>query len=134
VRAVRLTEAGERKHPQFHDEPVPTPGRHDVLIRVHAASLNFRDQSILDGKYGGGIKTNGVPLSDGAGEVVAVGSDVTRAKVGDRVTANCAVHYIGGPNLLEYQSNSIGMTIDGILAEHASTITAEMGINRTLPE
>jgi NADPH:quinone reductase-like Zn-dependent oxidoreductase len=87
-------------------------------MRVHAASLNFRDQAILRHQYGGPVKENVVPLSDGAGEVVAVGPDVTRVKIGDRVTANCAVHWIGGSYLPEYQSNSIGMTIDGMLSDH----------------
>lgn len=118
MKAVRLTSNGDHRDPTLQDEPTPTPGRDDVLIRVHAASLNFRDQAILSAQYRGPVKTHGVPLSDGAGEVVAVGPGVTRVRVGDRVTANCAVHWVGGPNLAEYQANSIGMTIDGMLAEH----------------
>ncbi|MEV0544523.1 zinc-dependent alcohol dehydrogenase family protein [Nocardia salmonicida] len=119
MKAVRLIAIGDRKDPTLRSEPTPTPGREDVLIRVHAASLNFRDQSILTGHYRGPLKSNGVPLSDGAGEVVAIGSDVTRVKVGDRVTANCNVHWIGGPRLAEYRASAIGMTTDGMLAEHA---------------
>lgn len=118
MKAVRLTPSGEHLEPTLHDEPTPTPGRHDVLVRVHAASLNFRDHAVLANQYRGPVKTNGVPLSDGAGEVVAVGSEVSRVKVGDRVTANCNVHWIGGPNLFEYRATSIGRTIDGMLAEH----------------
>ena len=118
MKAVRLTMLGDSSGLKLHDEPLPTPGRQEVLIRVHAASLNFRDQAILTGQYPGSVKKNGVPLSDGAGEVVAVGSDVTRAKVGDRVSASCSVHWIGGPYLPEYQTSSVGMTIDGMLADH----------------
>jgi NADPH:quinone reductase-like Zn-dependent oxidoreductase len=99
------------------DEPLPTLGKRDVLIRVHASSLNYRDQAVLDGIYGG--RTDAVvPVSDGAGEVVAVGEDVTRTKVGDRVAASCFEHWIGGPYLHEYQSSSVGFTHDGWLAEH----------------
>ncbi|MEU1984475.1 NAD(P)-dependent alcohol dehydrogenase [Nocardia sp. NPDC019395] len=120
MKAVRLTPEGDRKKPELRDEPVPVPERQEVLIRVHAASLNFRDQAILAGQYPGSVRAEGIPLSDGAGEVVAVGSDVTRVKVGDRVAANCAVHWIGGPHLPEYQSASVGMTIDGMLAEYVT--------------
>ena len=57
---------------------VPEPGEQQLLIRVHAASLNFRDQAIVTGNYFGGVlKRDTVPLSDGAGEVVAVGRNVT---------------------------------------------------------
>jgi NADPH:quinone reductase-like Zn-dependent oxidoreductase len=117
LKAVRWT-SGDTPGLELHDERVPTPGRHEVLIRVRAASLNFRDQAILDGQYGGPTKENGVPLSDGAGEVVAVGDGITRAKVGDRVTASCHPHWIGGPPRPEYQSDSLGMTTDGWLADH----------------
>ncbi|MBL0408404.1 NAD(P)-dependent alcohol dehydrogenase [Microvirga aerilata] len=117
MKAVRWT-SGDKPGLELHDEPVPTPGRHEVMIRVHAASLNYRDQAILDGQYGGPTQKNGVPLSDGAGEVVAVGDSVTRAKVGDRVTAGCHPHWIGGPPRPEYQLDSLGMTTDGWLADH----------------
>ncbi|KGE80109.1 hypothetical protein LW14_25145 [Rhizobium sp. H41] len=99
------------------DEPLPVLGKRDVLIRVHASSLNYRDQAVLDQNYGGRTEAV-VPVSDGAGEVVAVGEDVTRTKVGDRVAASCFEHWIGGPYLHEYQSSSLGFTQDGWLAEH----------------
>ncbi|RVG72773.1 zinc-dependent alcohol dehydrogenase family protein [Sinorhizobium meliloti] len=101
------------------DEPLPTLGKRDVLIRVHASSLNYRDQAVLDQNYGGRTEAV-VPVSDGAGEVVAVGEDVTRTKVGDRVAASCFEHWIGGPYLHEYQSSSLGFTHDGWLAEHVA--------------
>ena len=101
----------------LRDEQLPPLGRRDVLVRVHAASLNFRDQAVLHQAYGGRT-LEVVPLSDGAGEVVAVGENVTRTKIGDRVAASCNHHWIGGPYLDEYQSSSIGFTVDGWLAEH----------------
>ncbi|MEJ7927589.1 NAD(P)-dependent alcohol dehydrogenase [Sphingobium sp. AN641] len=117
MKAVRWT-ASEKPGLELHDEPTPTPGAYDVLIRVHAASLNYRDQIILDGKYLGPLKTYGVPLSDGAGEVVAVGEGVTRAKPGDRVTASCHPHWIDGPPLWEHRLDSVGISRDGMLADH----------------
>jgi NADPH:quinone reductase-like Zn-dependent oxidoreductase len=116
MKAVRLNIA-DRPTLELRDEPPPTLGRRDVLVRVHAASLNYRDQAVLDGKYPSPTRAV-VPLSDGAGEVVAVGEDVTRTKVGDRVVANALQHWIGGPYLPEYQSSSVGFTSDGWLAEH----------------
>ena len=116
MKAVRLT--NDQRSLELHDEPLPTIGSHEVLVRVHAASLNFRDQAVLDDKYGGPVAKNVVTLSDGAGEVVAIGSAVTRAKAGDRVTSACTPHWIGGPYSSEYQSSSLGWTVDGWLADH----------------
>lgn len=118
MKAIRLQRPGDPTSLKVCDESVPKPGPYEVLMRVHAASLNYRDHVILTGGYPGPVKKNGVPLSDGAGEVVAVGPEVTRVKVGDRVSANCLVHWIGGPKLAEYQASSIGTAIDGMLAEH----------------
>ena len=65
-------------------DPVPAPG--EVLVRVHACSLNYRDQIIPLGLYmGGPVAEDTVPLSDGAGEIVALGEGVTGWAVGDRV-------------------------------------------------
>lgn len=116
MKAVRWT-SGDKPGLALHEEAMPNPGPHEVVVRVRAASLNFRDQAILDGAYGGPTKPNGVPLSDGAGEVIAVGRSVKRAKVGDRVSASCCQHWIGGPNRAEYHDDSLGMTTDGWLAE-----------------
>lgn len=96
MKAVGWTSGG-KPDLELHDEPVPTPGPYDVLIRIQAASLNFRDQAILDGAYGGATHPNGVPVSDRAGEVVAVGEKVIRAKIRDRVAATCYPHWIAGP-------------------------------------
>src|SRR5207245_117459 len=85
----------------------------------HAASLNFRDIVLAYGQYPGVMRNNPVPLSDGAGEVVAVGPDVTRFRVGDRVTATCNVDWIGGPFTAEYHNQSIGFSVDGMLSECA---------------
>jgi NADPH:quinone reductase-like Zn-dependent oxidoreductase len=118
MKAIRLTTAGDKTSLELHDEPLPKVGRHEALVRVHAASLNFRDQAVLNGPYSATSKKNGIPLSDGAGEVVAVREDVTRVKVGDRVAANCFVHWIGGPFLPDYHACSVGFSLDGMLTEH----------------
>jgi len=76
----------------------PEPGPGEVAIRVHACSLNYRDQAIAFGRYmGGPVPAPIVPLSDGAGEVIAIGAGVTRFKVGDRVAGTFFQNWIDGP-------------------------------------
>ncbi len=76
----------------------PTPGPGEVAIRVRACSLNYRDQAIVLGRYmGGPIPAPIVPLSDGAGDVIAVGAGVSRFKVGDRVSGTFFQGWVDGP-------------------------------------
>lgn len=79
-----------------HDEPVPEPQRGEVLVRVRATSLNYRDLLILDGDHFTTGPGNLVPVSDAAGDVVAVGDGVTRFAVGDRVLNAFHSHWIAG--------------------------------------
>lgn len=75
----------------------PKPGPHQVLVRVKATSLNFRDLAVLRGVYPGPpMGDNLIPLSDGAGEVAAVGAGVTRFKLGDRVAGTFFQVWING--------------------------------------
>lgn len=96
----------------------PEPGEGQVLVRVHAASLNYRDQAIVTGNYFGGVlKRDTVPLSDGAGEVVAVGPDVSRFKAGDRVIATFFQVWVDGlPDRSSF--NALGSPADGMLSEY----------------
>jgi NADPH:quinone reductase-like Zn-dependent oxidoreductase len=76
----------------------PRPGPREILIRVRACSLNFRDQAVLTGNYfGGKVPNDQVPLSDGAGEVTEVGSEVTGFKPGDRVASTFFLNWTVGP-------------------------------------
>src|SRR5690606_27697680 len=64
---------------QLEELPDPTPGPGEVLIQIRACSINYRDFAVAAGKYfGGALKAPAIPLSDGAGQVVAVGGAVTR--------------------------------------------------------
>lgn len=98
------------------DKPEPGPG--EVLIQVRANSLNFRDFIIAHGKYPAAIKPDVIPLSDGAGDVIAVGSDVTAVKVGDRVTGSVFPDWIAGPLTQEIFDRSLGGPIDGMLSDY----------------
>jgi NADPH:quinone reductase-like Zn-dependent oxidoreductase len=93
------------------ERPKPVPGAGQVLVRMRAASLNFRDWAIVTGKYfGGPVARNTIPLSDGAGEVEAVGDGVTAFSPGDRVVATFTQ---GSPPA------ALGSPLDGALAEYA---------------
>ena len=81
---------------KIREEDTPRPGRGEVLIRVHACSINFRDR--LFGNYAGGpMPSDVVPLSDGAGEVVEIGEGVTQFKAGDRVASTFFLNWVEGP-------------------------------------
>lgn len=94
----------------------PQPAPREVLIRLHAASLNYRDLMIITGRYfGGPVNRDVIPLSDGAGEVAAVGSGVTRFKRGDRVAATFFQVWVDG--VPTGRLNTLGAPLDGMLAE-----------------
>lgn len=99
------------------ERPDPKPGWHQVLIRVRATSLNYRDQMVVLGKYfGGPVTRNLIPLSDGAGEVAAIGEGVTRFKVGDRVCGTFFQGWISGP--MTERHPALGSPLDGTLGEY----------------
>ena len=100
------------------DEPRPGPGQ--VVVRVGAASLNYRDLLTVEGSYNRKQPLPLVPLSDGAGEVVAVGSQVTRVKQGDRVAGIFNQGWIRGAPRRELVSSSLGGPLDGMLVERVA--------------
>jgi NADPH:quinone reductase-like Zn-dependent oxidoreductase len=100
--------------------PIRQPGPREVLVRVRAASLNRRDVSILKGFYPIGNRDTLVPLSDGAGEVAAVGPGTTRFKVGDRVAAIFFQGWISGRPTAQTGTSALGGAIDGMLAQYVT--------------
>ena len=99
--------------------PQPKPQHRQVLVKVAACSLNFRDLGIVRGTYRMPVGDNVVPLSDGAGEVVEVGAGVTRVKVGDKVAGCFFQRWVGGEPSQSVQASALGGSIDGMLAEYA---------------
>ena len=87
MKAYHLNEFGSADGIVLRDDPVPQPGPREALVRVHARSLNYRDLLILSRQYPLPATQGVVPISDGAGVVVAVGEGVTRLAPGDRVAA-----------------------------------------------
>src|SRR5271170_1193894 len=99
-------------------DPVPTPTQ--ILVRIQAAALNYRDLMIARGHYmGGPVAADTIPLSDGAGEVVAAGSAVTRFRVGERVAGTFFRNWVdGAPPRLPLIALG-APPADGVLAEYA---------------
>lgn len=114
----RLQEPGSIAGLRRREEAVPEPGRGEALVRVRARSLNFRDLLILDQRYPVAARQGVVPLSDGAGEVVALGEGVTGLSVGDRVAACYFPKWQAGLLEMPMALDQFGCTRDGMLAEH----------------
>jgi NADPH:quinone reductase-like Zn-dependent oxidoreductase len=97
--------------------PDLTPGHGQIVIRVKAVSLNYRD--FMTVKHGGarGVKTPLIPCSDGAGEVTKVGPSVTRVKPGDRVAGIFFQNWLSGDIAAHHFTSALGGAIDGMLAE-----------------
>jgi NADPH:quinone reductase-like Zn-dependent oxidoreductase len=109
-----------------------TPAAGQVLVRVRASSLNYRDLITIEGRYARSApKPDLIPLSDGAGEVVAVGPGVTRVKMGDRVAGTFMQRWSGGEADEQAFTSAMGGSIDGMLTELA--VLEEGGVVR-LPE
>jgi NADPH:quinone reductase-like Zn-dependent oxidoreductase len=118
MRAYQLLEGGAGIDALVKVEgPEPKPAYRQVLVKVAACSLNFRDLGIVRGTYRMPVQDHIVPLSDGAGEVVEVGPGVTRVKVGDKVAGCFFQRWSGGEPPPNVQANALGGSIDGMLAE-----------------
>ena len=99
----------------------PQPGTNEVVVKFHAASLNYRDLMFVNGVYNPKAKLPAVPFSDGAGEVTAVGSNVTRWKVGDRVCPIFTQGWIEGEPSLQKNRATLGAgALDGVLREYGA--------------
>src|SRR6201988_754252 len=97
----------------------PRPGPYEVLMRGRASSLNYRDLMVLRGGGRGQTKIGVIPLSDGAGEIAAVGDGVTRVRGGDRIAGCFHPRWFGGPIKPGYLTDRLGANLDGMLAEYA---------------
>ncbi|HKV54453.1 MAG TPA: NAD(P)-dependent alcohol dehydrogenase [Candidatus Binataceae bacterium] len=117
MKAYEIADANGIDALKLVDRPTPKPGPREVLVRVRATSLNYRDLATVKGAAGRGIRLPLVPLSDGAGEVVETGPGVTRFKTGDRVAALFMLTWLAGPPLGAYGRSALGGAIDGMLTE-----------------
>jgi hypothetical protein len=96
-------------------------------MRVRASSLNYRDLMVLKGGGRGPTQLGVVPLSDGAGEVAAIGDGVTRVKPGDCVIGNFHPRWFGGPLSTDYLTDRLGANLDGMAGDEKSLKTLAVG-------
>lgn len=107
----------------------PSPGPGEVLVRVRATSLNYRDLLMRKGQSASSAGDEGkVPLSDGAGDIAAVGEGVDRVAVGDRVVGCFFSHWVEGRFSMDYHQGALGGSADGMLAEYV--VLPEEGVAR----
>jgi NADPH:quinone reductase-like Zn-dependent oxidoreductase len=119
MKAYRIDRFGSVDGIVLRSSEDPRPGPREILMRVRASSLNYRDLMVLKGGGRGPTKLGVIPLSDGAGEVAAIGDGVTRVKIGDRVAGCFHPRWFGGPIKPEYLTDRLGANLDGMLAEYA---------------
>jgi NADPH:quinone reductase-like Zn-dependent oxidoreductase len=116
---------------KLRDSEIPRPGPGQVLVRMAAASLNYRDLRVVQGSYNPRLKRPMRPLSDGAGVVEEIGPGVERWKKGDRVAGIFMQKWIDGPVTREKGNSALGGAIDGVLAEYV--VFSEDGLIATPP-
>jgi NADPH:quinone reductase-like Zn-dependent oxidoreductase len=119
IRQYQLVADGEAQKLVIREVERPVPGAKQVLVRVRAVSLNHRDLAILRSRPRGGANAERglVPLSDGAGEVIALGPGVTRFHVGDRVAGTFFADWVDGKRNPRTNASARGGAIDGMLSE-----------------
>ncbi len=118
MKVLEIRDAWGLEHLVPGNRPEPEPGPTEVVIAMRAASLNYRDHVMLQRGYGarsGELPL--IPVSDGAGEVVATGADVTRVEVGDLVCPCFAQSWMSGPLREEHWSGMLGGPHDGVLQQ-----------------
>jgi len=106
--------------------PTPTPGHGEVLVRMRASSLNYRDLITVRDPVGRNLPYPRIPNSDGAGEVLAVGSGVTRFAPGDRVASCFFQRWEDGDITAHGMASALGGAADGVLAEEV--VLSERGL------
>jgi NADPH:quinone reductase-like Zn-dependent oxidoreductase len=119
MRAYEMSAAEGLDSWSLVERPAPEPGRGQVLVRMRAASLNYRDLLIAQNRYPFAINLDRlIPVSDGAGEVVAVGEGARRFKGGERVAGIFSQSWLGGAQVDDMWQTALGGAIDGVLAEY----------------
>lgn len=116
IAAVRKID--DKKKLVIEERPDPTPGPGELLVRVRASSLNFHDLAVVTGMLP--AAEGRVPMSDGAGEVEALGEGAAGFKVGDKVLSTFFPAWAGGPPTLQGLTGVPGDHVDGFAAEYVA--------------
>lgn len=105
-------------HVRMAERPIPVPGAGEVLVKLKAASLNSRDIGVIDGFYYPELTFPLIPVSDGVGEVVAMGTGVNQFRLGDRVCATFSQNWVSGEPTAAWLDGLLGGPRDGVLSEY----------------
>ncbi len=117
MKVYEIRESFGLDHLRLAERKDPAPGHREVVVRMRAVSLNYRDILTVAGLYNPRQPLPLVPCSDGVGEVVAVGEGVSRFKEGDRVAPIFCQRWLGGAPTYEKLRSTLGGPYDGTLAE-----------------
>lgn len=120
MHAYRLCAPGSLDNLVKRQEHQPDIGPNDVLVRIRAVSLNARDLMMVHGPQPYGPKPDIIPVSDGAGEVVACGSAVSHLTPGTRVVLPFRPGWIDGPFNPADVATDLGGAVDGVLCEYVA--------------
>jgi NADPH:quinone reductase-like Zn-dependent oxidoreductase len=116
MRLIRLRAPGSLENLKWVEEDQPKPKSNELLVRVRASSLNFHDAMVALGKIP--CADGRVPLSDGAGEVIAVGAEVDEFKAADSVVSTFYPHWLGGEMTPVTKRDIPGESVDGFACEY----------------
>jgi len=128
MKAYMIQEGFGLRHVTETDLPVPSPARGEVLIRMKAVSLNARDIGVIDGFYNPQLSEPLIPVSDGVGEVVAVGEQAGKFQAGDRVSPIFTQSWKSGEATQDNWITTLGSPLQGLLAEYV--VLPEEGLVR----
>ncbi|PLB43628.1 zinc-binding oxidoreductase [Aspergillus steynii IBT 23096] len=103
---------------ETNEAPIPSVGEYDVLVKIEAVSLNYRDASIPMNMYPFESKKDLIPCSDGAGVVVQVGSKVTQFRQGDPIASLFFAGHIFGDLIADAHKTALGGSVDGCLQQY----------------
>ncbi len=128
MRAIEIHGAFGLENLALVERPEPVAGPGQVVVELHAASLNYRDLMMIQGLYNPKQKLPLLPCSDGAGVVVSVGPGVSRVTPGDRVATALTQRWLAGAPARELIRSTLGGPLDGVLAERV--VLSEEGVVR----
>ncbi len=125
---LRLRDGFGLDNLKLEQQPLSAPSSHEVVVRLRAASLNYRDLMVALGHYNPKMELPRILGSDAAGEVIAVGDNVIRLKVGDRVASLFFQDWFDGEITRETGKSALGGPIDGVFA--TARVLPETGLIR----
>jgi len=120
MKIISVTKGGGLDNLQIVEKPTPIPKANEVVVKWHATSLNYHDYLVAIGAIP--VPDGRIPMSDGAGEITAVGSDISNWKIGDKVMSMFFPFWIEGKPTFQKMVGVSGETVDGYIAEESAVL------------